>query len=51
MHRKTPAPDSVFNKVAGQVWLVHNMSLKAYKLNQGATEMFISKFENKVCTI
>ena len=36
-----------FNKVAGQAWLVHNMPLKAQKLNQGATEMFISKFENK----
>ena len=36
-----------FNKVAGQAWLVHNMSLKAIKLDQGATEMFISEFENK----
>ena len=36
-----------FNKVAGQAWLVHNMPLKAQKLNQGATETLISKFENK----
>ena len=51
---------SLFNKVHGlQVLrtpilktsakgcLVHNMSLKTYKLDQGATEMFISEFKNK----
>ena len=26
-----------FNKDAGQAWLVHNMSLKALKLDQSAT--------------
>ena len=27
----------LFNKDAGQAWLVHNMSLKASKLDQSAT--------------
>ena len=37
----------LFHKVLGQARLVHNIPLKAIKLNQGTTEMFISKLENK----
>ena len=34
-------------KITANGCLVHNMSLKTQNLDQGATEMFISKFENK----
>ena len=33
------------SKTSANGCLVHNMSSKAYKIDQGATEMFISEFE------
>ena len=58
--------ESLFNKVEGlqflrtpisktsaKDWLVHNMSLKTWKLDQGATDLFILEFENKesICNV
>ena len=58
--------ESLFNKVEGlqflrtpisetsaKDWLVHNMSLKTWKLDQSATDLFILEFENKesICNV